>query len=159
MLFVRAEVQHSKIAGDGLFVTESVKKGQVVSIHAANSAILTQEQYQEEQRKGNELVVRSGIRWVGRYFLYAKEMPIESYLNHSDDPSLLYHCGVSFARRDLKPGDELTVDYTLFLAEDDVEGFLDANTGRELFGRPPKEALLASTKQLVDLLESVDEIS
>src|SRR5690349_2716006 len=123
MLFIKAAVGESTISGKGLFVQEAVKKGTVVSIHAADSVILTEEQYQEEQRRGNELAIRTGIRWVGRYFLHAKEHQPEAFINHSKNPSLLYHCGISFARRDLGLGDELTIDYSLFLAEEDVEGF------------------------------------
>jgi SET domain-containing protein len=103
-------------------------------------------------------VTRSGIRWVGRYFLHAKKMPVESFINHSDNPTLLYHCGVSFAYRDLAAGDELTIDYTTFLAEDDVEGFEDVHTGRMLFGLPPREALLKTAERLVQLLREIDEI-
>lgn len=158
MLFVDAEVRESRIAGSGLFLRSSVKKGAVVSIHGVDAKLVTQAEYQEEQRKGNDLAVRSGVRWVGRYFLYAKAMPVESYINHSDDPTLLYHCAISFARTDMKPGDELTIDYRTFLAEDDVEGFEDMATGRMLFGLPPKEALLKSSTELVKLLQEINEI-
>jgi len=158
MLLVDAAVRESKIAGSGLFLKAPVRKGAVVAIHGVDAGLLTQAQYQEEQRKGNELVIRSGVRWVGRYFLYAKEMPVTSYINHADNPTLLYHCGISFARRDLQPGDELTIDYTTILAEDDVEGFRDVATGRELFGLPPKQALLKSAEQLVGLLREIDDM-
>ena len=158
MLFVDAEPRESKIAGTGLFLRAPVRKGAVVSIHGVDAKLLTQSEYEEEQRKGNELAIRSGIRWVGRYFLHARKMPLESYINHSDDPSLLYHCAVSFARRDLNAGDELTIDYTGFLAEDDPEGFLDIATGRMLRGLPPKEALLRSSEQLAQLLREIDQI-
>jgi SET domain-containing protein len=158
MLFVDAEVCESKIAGSGLFLRSPAGKGAIVSIHAVDAQLLTQAEYQEAQRQGNELAIRSGIRWVGRYFLHAKVMPVESYINHSDDPSLLYHCGISFARRNLHAGDELTIDYTTFLAEDDVEGFQDAATGRLLFGLPPREALLKSSQELVQLLREIKEI-
>ena len=158
MLFVDADVRESKIAGKGLFLRSPVPKGTVVSIHAAGAGLLTQAQYQEEQRKGNELVIRSGIRWVGRYFLYAKEMPVESYINHADDPALLYLCGISFAGKDLAAGDELTIDYTTILAEDDVEGFCDVATGRTLFGLPPRDALLKSAEQLVRMLRQIDDM-
>jgi N-carbamoylputrescine amidase len=157
MLLVDAEVRESNIAGRGLFLRSPVRKGAVVSIHAADAQLLTQAEYQEEQRKGNELAIRSGMRWVGRYFLHAKKMPVESYINHSDEPTLLYHCGVSFARRDLDAGDELTIDYRLLLAEEDVEVFRDIASGRMLFGLPPKEALLRSAEELVHLLRELDE--
>ena len=89
----------------------------------------------------------------------AKEERPEAFINHSTDPSLLYHCGISFARRNLEPGDELTIDYSLFLAEEDVEGFRDsAKVRRELTGRPPREALISSTEQLLHLLREIPEI-
>jgi uncharacterized protein len=157
-MFVDVEVRESHIAGSGLFLRAPVRKGTIVSIHGAGAQLLTEDEYQEEQRKGNELAIRTGIRWVGRYFLHAKQMPVESYINHSDDPTLLYHCGVSFARKDLKTGDELTIDYRLFLAEDDEDSFVDARTGQVLLGLPPKEALLRSSEQLVQLLREIDEI-
>jgi hypothetical protein len=156
-MFVDVEVRDSSIAGSGLFLRAPVRKGTIVTIHAADAQLLTEDEYQEAQRQGNELVVRTGIRWVGRYFLHAREMKVESYINHSDDPALLYHCGVSFARRDLEPGDELTIDYRLILAENDVDSFVDSGSG-PVSGLSPKEALLRSSEQLVQLLREIDEI-
>jgi SET domain-containing protein len=158
MLFIQAAVEDSAISGKGLFVREPVRKGTVVSIHAVDSVVVTEERYQEEQRKGNELAIRTGIRWVGKYFLYAKENRPEAFINHSTNPSLLYHCGISFARRDLQPGDELTIDYSLFLAEEDVESFSDSAREAQVTGLPPKGALLASTEQLLRLLHEISEI-
>ena len=158
MLYIQAAVQDSAISGKGLFTREPVSKGTVVSIHAVDSVVVTEQQYQEEQRKGNELAIRTGIRWIGNYFLYAKEIRPEAFINHSTNPSLLYHCGISFARRDLQSGDELTIDYSLFLAENDVESFSDSSREMRVTGQPPKEALLASTEQLLRLLHEVSEI-
>ena len=158
MLLIQAAVEDSAISGKGLFARESVAKGAVVSIHAADAVVVTEKDYQEEQRKGNELAIRTGIRWVEKYFLYAKENRPEAFINHSTNPSLLYHCGISFARRDLQPGDELTVDYSLFLAEDDVESFCDSTKEATVRGMPPRKALLASTEQLLHLLREISEI-
>jgi hypothetical protein len=158
MLLIQAAVGDSAISGKGLFTQEPVRKGTVVSIHAADSIVVTEEQYQEEQRKGNELAIRTGIRWIGKYFLYAREMRPEAYINHSTDPSLLYHCGISFARRDLPIGAELTIDYSLFLAEDDVDSFSDSARESDVTGLPPREALLNSTEQLLRLLNEISEI-
>lgn len=155
---VKAAARDSAIAGRGLFVEQAVSKGTVVSLHAADSVVLTEQEYQHEQRIGNELAIRTGIRWVGPYFLCAKEARPEAFINHSKDPSLLYHCGISFARRDLKPGDELTIDYSLFLAAEDVESFRDSAEEASVTGLPPKDALASSTEQLLRLLQEVDDI-
>jgi SET domain-containing protein len=158
MLFIRAAIEDSAISGKGLFTREPVGKGTVVSIHAVDSVVVNEKQYQEEQRKGNELAIRTGIRWVGNHFLYAKEIRPEAFINHSINPTLLYHCGISFARRDLQSGDELTIDYSLFLAEEDVESFSDSSREAPVTGMPAKEALLASTQQLLRLLHEITEI-
>ena len=158
MLFVKAVVADSAISGKGLFAQDRVMKGTVVSLHAADSVVVTEEQYQDQQRKGNELAIRTGIRWVGNYFLYAKQNRPEAFINHSTNPSLLYHCGISFARRDLQIGEELTIDYSLFLAEEDVEGFGDSARETKVTGLPPKEALISSTEQLLRLLQEISEI-
>lgn len=158
MLLVKAEARDSAIAGKGLFLEQTVLKGTVVSLHGADAIVLTEQQYQHEQSIGNDLAIRTGIRWVGPYFLVSKSERPEAFINHSKDPSLLYHCGISFARRDLKPGDELTIDYSLFLAEKDVEGFEDSTAEAQVTGMPARDALLLSTEQLLRLLREVKEI-
>jgi hypothetical protein len=78
----------------------------------------------------------------------------EDYLNHSQDPNLIYHCGFLFALRNIEVGDELTVNYGYFLAIDDVESFQDIKSGKIITGLSGQEALLFSTRELLTLLET-----
>jgi hypothetical protein len=55
-------------------------------------------------------------------------------------------------------GAELTIDYSLFLAEEDVDSFSDSKVENQVTGLPPKEALLSSTQQLLRLLNEISEI-
>jgi len=85
-------------------------------------------------------------------------MPPGSCINHSDSPALLYHCGISFAQRDLKPGDELTIDYRLLPAEDGEQGFCDVATGRLPRGLKPRESLPRAARRLVEILDTIHEM-
>jgi hypothetical protein len=155
MLFFRTSTGPSKIAGNGLFILEPAARGTVVSIDAHDVRILSEEQYKEAQRGGDLVAIRNATRWVGSYFQCPPESRDESYINHSSDPNLLYHCGVFFARRDIAPGEELTVDYSLFLAENDVERFVDSVTGEDVLGKSAADSLLASTAELLRVLFAI----
>src|SRR5690606_1324628 len=113
--------------------------------------IMPESEYQEEQRKGNEYVIKTGVRYVGKYFLYKDKIEDEEYINHSFDPNLLYHCGICFAARDIQEGEELSLDYKYIFAENDVTMFKDNETDIQVNGIPPKRALVETAKQLLEL--------
>ena len=152
IIFIKTEIKKT-ITGKGLFSLEFVKKGSLIANFAQDAkGIITEEEYQLEQKKGNQLIIMSAIRWVDKYFLYGDYIGSEEYINHSYEPSMLYHCGICIAARDMKPGDELTVNYQYFLAENDLSSFSDHKTGKLVDGLPPKIALLKSAQELVKLL-------
>lgn len=153
MLLIETEVKNSSISGRGLFSRQSVKKGEVVAILTHSCPTMSERQYQNEQEKGNEVIIMTAVRWVGDLFAYGDSIGPEEFINHSFDPSMLYHAGICFATRDIAPGDELTADYRFFLAENDVYRFTDAETGKLVDGLGPKRALADSATALVRLLE------
>ncbi len=153
MLYIKTGVGPSALAKQGLFAKEDVPKGKIVANFGHGASVLTEEEYQREQERGNELIIMSGVRWVGRYFLYNERIGPEEYINHSFFPNLLYHAGACFAAQDIRRGDELTADYRFFLAENDVNAFIDVTTGRKVDGFSAEEALLRSGRALVELLE------
>jgi SET domain-containing protein len=157
MLLVKTEVRPSPIAEEGLFALEPIKKGTIVAILSYQAKIMSEDEYQMHQRNGNELIVKTAVRWVGDYFLYLDAIGHEEYINHSSDPNLLYHCGICFALRDIQPGEEMTAKYQYFLARQDVHAFVDSATGEHVDGLPPREALLKSAKELVAFLQGMEE--
>ncbi|MBD3388749.1 MAG: SET domain-containing protein-lysine N-methyltransferase [Candidatus Altiarchaeales archaeon] len=152
MFFIKAEVRASRIADEGVFTLEDIAKGQVVGNLGVGVKAMTEGEYHEGQRKGSELVIRTGARWVSDQFLHKGIIEDEEYLNHSFDPNLLYHLGMLFAKRDIKSGEELTVNYEYLLAEDDEFSFCDSGTGRKVDGLDGYNALARSAKELVDVL-------
>ena len=158
MFFVPTRIKETK-TGKGLFPEEEIPKGSIVGNFALGiKDWLSEDEYQKRQEEGDELIIMSGVRLVGRCFVYNGEIGHEEYINHSEDPSLLYHCGVCITRKALTPETEFTIDYGLLLASGDVTHFEDAHTGVDVNGLQPMEALLKSTRQLLELLESTAEI-
>ncbi len=153
MLKVNTEIKASPLSGKGLFLREPVKKGQVIALFTENARYMTEATYQEEQRKNNQVVIMSAVRYIGEYFLYNEEIGEEEFINHSSEPTMIYHCGICFAKKDLTAGEELTVDYKYFLATGDENKFIDSRTSQPVDGLPPREALLQSARELLATLE------
>ena len=154
MLYVKTEVRESKLHNLGLYLMEPVKKGTVILI-ANSSGIITEIEYQSEQAKDNKLISMTAVRLLGRSFIYGDSIGNEEYINHSETPNMLYHCGICLAARDIAPGEELTVDYKYFLAEQDVYAFNNAETGKIVDGIHPAEAFIQSAEEVLALLKEI----
>ena len=157
VLFVRAEVRDGGVAGKGLFAGEAVAKGTVVGCFTLGSAVATEEEYVRACAERRDPLMRTGTRYVGRYFTYGNEAAAYTYMNHAFDPTLLLHCGVLLARRDLAPGDELTIDYRYAVDDTDVGVYADAASGVEIRGYPAKETLLRTARELIELVGPIEE--
>ena len=167
MLFFETRVGPSPIAGKGVFSMTRIPRGAIVGDLTHKCEFLTEDEYHEAQRAGDRWVIQRAVRAVGRLFVYGapatEETEIafenEDYTNHNGNPTLLYHCGILFARRDIAAGEELTVNYKYFLAQGDAGSFVDAETGNLVSGLIAAEALRQSTHELLALLPFIAEES
>ena len=137
--------------GKGVFLLEPVSRGQVIVAPDAINRI-----YNAEERAA--LVPGSPedeacVRWFESYHTVSTDWPDDCYVNHSFSPTGLWHLGFVFATRDLAVGDEVTVDYSFLVDDDEKMPFMDAETGREIIGYKWADNLRKSTEQLLDLLE------
>jgi len=158
MLFIQSEVKVSPIAQQGLFTTQFIKKGTIVGVFTVGIQIIEEKDYNKAQEKGDDMMIRTGARYVGKYFLHKDKIENEEYLNHSPNPNILYHCGVLFAIRDIQSGEELCANYQYIFAHDDATKFNDTETGNDVNGLPPLAALKQSTGELAKLLYDIDEL-
>lgn len=156
MFLYKVETRDSEIAGRGVYALEAIAKGAVVGLLDHNNLLMTEAQYQEAQQRGEQLIIQSAVRLVGDYFAYNGRITDEEYINHSETPNMLYHCGILFAKQPIAAGEELTVDYKYFLAAGDVHAFDDRETGKPVTGLSAREALLQSAQEVIDLFAKAD---
>ncbi len=136
-------------AGKGLFVTEPVSRGSVICAPDKIDRVYSL----AEKAKFTPDEDASSIRWFERNYTVSLDWPDECYINHSFEPSGLWHLGFVFAARDLEAGEEVTVDYCLIVDDGEVLPFKDEATGREIVGMGWRENMLHGAKMLRQLFE------
>ena len=111
----KVERKKSALNNIGYFAKEDIKKGEIVFIRGGH--ILTKEELFSSS------VINSYFPVSDDYFLAAKtkeeEESIKLYINHSCNPNVGLHGEITFiAMRNIKKGEELTVDYAFIDNED-----------------------------------------
>jgi hypothetical protein len=153
MIVPKYEIRPARFAeGKGVFLLEGVKRGQILVAPDAINQV-----YNAEQRAA--LVPGSAedeacVRWFESYHTVSTDWPDDCYVNHSFNPSGLWHLGFIFATRDLQAGDEVTADYRFLVDDNEVMPFKDAETGQEIVGYVWEDNLRISTELLLALLRN-----
>lgn len=156
MLFYQTKIRKSPIHEWGLFAEEDIARAAIVGIMALDADITSERTYQKGQHENDDVYAKTGVRWVHKFFMFDERRMYEDYINHSHQANVLHHCGILFAKRDIRRGEEITCDYRLLLAQNDVEAFKDIVTDTFVDGYDPKNSLLTSSLQLVELLRSTE---
>lgn len=159
MIFYRTKILKSTIEGRGLFAMENIPKKSVVFIFPVlkNLRIISEKDFNKSWDTKNptkkDLIIRkSGVRYIQDFFLYCtKDERKTLYFNHSDNPNILYHCGIGFAKQSIKSGQELTIDYKYF-DTNRSDNFINIETGRKVKKYSSDYLLKKSTEELLDLL-------
>jgi hypothetical protein len=99
-----------------------------------------------------ESLLPATVRWFEDRFTATPEWPDECFINHSFEPTALWHLGFVFARSELPAGAEITVDYRHLLGEGQREEFRDGVTGDEIAGLPWRDSLLMTATELAQIL-------
>ena len=136
--------------GEGVFLKQAVKKGQVLLAPDAINKV-----YDAAERAA--LIPGSPeddacVRWFETYHTVSTDWPDDCFVNHSFQPSGLWHLGFIFALQDMAPGAEITVDYRFLVNDNEKMPFRDAETGAEIIGYTWDENLRLSTEQLLAIL-------
>lgn len=113
MLVVQHSVQPSPIHGLGVFSCETIQKGDLVWRFDARIDLVL-------SVKDLSGLPASTINHILRHAEFLEDRQVfilgsdgDSYMNHSDEPSLLDNGSVMVASRTLCAGDELTCDYRI----------------------------------------------
>jgi hypothetical protein len=157
-MFIPVEVRPSTIFGNGLFPLGNVKRGTVICSFTTDSKLITEDQYLKAIKDDRYLVVRTGTRYVGKYFTYTEQPETElNFFNHAFEPNLLVHCGIVIAIRDIPAGEELTIDYRYLIDDTEIGIYNDAHSGRPIRGFSPRQTLLETSRRLIELLQELDD--
>jgi hypothetical protein len=152
MILPRYRIAASGIpgAGKGLFVEEPVDAGRIVTApdaidrtHSWTDILAT------PALAANQ---HAAARWFEDRYTVSPDWPDECFVNHSFEPTGIWHLGFIFAAKNLPQGTEITVDYRHLLPPDENESFNDAATGEKITGLSWQDSLALSTRALAALL-------
>ncbi len=153
MLHFPYEIRDSLIpgAGKGLFAVDAIPRGRVISSPTHIEETFPLREFLDDPEHPHAY---SAVRWFEDHCTIAPEWPDECHLNHSFDPNGLWHIGFVFARRDINPGEEITIDYRHILGPGVEEPFLDAMTGRPIIGLDWASSARETAAELIGLLSA-----
>ncbi len=120
----RIEIKSSPLHGKGMFALAPIKKGEVAVIWGLPRTYESKEEAEAAAAKGR---VEGKSIIVGQldedlFTVEEKGDGPTYFMNHSCDPNLWMKNEVTLiARRDIKPNEELTIDYALAEADEDHE--------------------------------------
>ena len=123
----KIRIGDSPIHGKGMFAEGDIERGEILAVW--------RECYTD--RTGAEEAVRNGkgiMQWDEDVFSYETERNPEHYmLNHSCDPnSWMADAHTLTARRDIRKGDEITVDIAMFEDQEDAVTDWSCNCGSSM---------------------------
>jgi hypothetical protein len=156
-MFVQTEVRDTGVYGNALYAAGPIRRGTIVCSFTLGSDVTTEDEYVRAVAENRQPVTRTGTRYAGRYFTFGNVEAPYNYVNHSFKPNLLCHCGVVLALRDIEAGEEMTLDYRTLIDTTDVGLYNDAVTGKEIRGWSARETMLRTARELVALLEGVED--
>ena len=156
-MFVRTEIRDTGVYGKALYAAQRIGRGTIVCSFTLGSDVTTEDEYVRAVAELRQPVTRTGTRYAGKYFTYGNLDAPYNFVNHSFEPNLLCHCGIVLALRDINAGDEMTLDYRTLIDTTEVGLYHDAVTGKEIRGWPARETMLRTARELVTLLESMDD--
>jgi hypothetical protein len=153
MILPRYRIAASTIggAGKGLFLDEAVAAGRIVTAPDAIERTWGRAEIAASPELREQL--HASARWFEDRYTLSPDWPDECYINHSFEPTGLWHLGFVFALRDLPAGSEITVDYRHLLPPGEAEDFIDSAGGEKIIGLSWAESLASSTRALGRLLD------
>jgi hypothetical protein len=120
----KARIMRSGMDGKGLFAVSAIQKDEIVVVWKGTYV-------NEQQAKRARCEGRIVMQWDDDLFsIEDRGEDIGYYINHSCNSNLWMQDAYTLvARLEIKEGDEITVDYALFEAEDDFISGWECNCG------------------------------
>lgn len=123
----KVDIRNSPVEGKGLFANTDIERGEKIVVWGGN---YTDASGAELMRKNGKLV----MQWDDDLYSYEDRADDDGYfINHSCDSNLwMADAYTLITSRDVKSGEELTVDYALFEADENYISKWECKCGSPL---------------------------
>lgn len=120
MLRVKTFLSKSEISGIGVFTVEDIPKGTVTwSYSPYFISKIPPEEIDKMNSEEKERLTALDYYWIDRDGNYVFSLDHDKFMNHSFNPNILSIDDFSeIAARDIKAGEELTIDYRTITPEE-----------------------------------------
>jgi hypothetical protein len=126
MIVVKTKLDKSLISGIGLFAVESIPKGDLIWKMTSISVFqISPERYEKLSQIEKDFIQEKDYYWLDNDGNYLIPIDDSRFVNHSNDPNIIETDeNFCFASRDIKPGEELTIDYKTLIPEELWEPYM-----------------------------------
>ena len=131
----RVEIKSSSLHGKGMFAVAALKKGEVVVVWGLPETYDNEEDAEKAAAKGRAKGRSIIVMQLDENLFTVEERGDDPthFMNHSCDPNVWMKDEVTLvARRDIKPEEELTLDYALVEADEDYVVSWECACGSQL---------------------------
>ena len=112
MLLVKTYLDRSPIHGIGVFAREAIRKDtKIWRFVEGFDRVWTAKQYARLPKEAREFLKNYAYRVDGEVLFTVDH---DHHMNHADKPNTYLKAGYTIARRNIRKGEELTVDYREF---------------------------------------------
>lgn len=126
MIVVKTKLDKSLISGIGLFANQDILKGDLIWKMTSISVLrIAPERYEELSQIEKEFIKNTDYYWMDEHGNYLIPIDDSRFTNHSNDPNIIeIDENVCVASRDIKQGEELTIDYKTLIPEELWESYM-----------------------------------
>lgn len=126
MIIVKNKLDRSLISGIGLFADQFILKGDLIWKMTSISVFkISPAKYEELSQIEKNFILEKDYYWLDEYGNYSIPIDDSRFVNHSNDPNIIEtDPNFCVASRDIKPNEELTIDYKTLIPKELWESYM-----------------------------------
>ena len=126
MIIVKTKLDKSLISGIGLFADQIILKGDLIWKMTSISVFkISPAKYEELSQIEKNFILEKDYYWLDEYGNYSIPIDDSRFVNHSNDPNIIEtDHNFCVASRDIKPNEELTIDYKTLIPKELWESYM-----------------------------------
>ena len=126
MIIVKNKLDRSLISGIGLFADQFILKGDLIWKMTSISVFkISPAKYEELSQIEKNFILEKDYYWLDEYGNYSIPIDDSRFVNHSNDHNIIEtDPNFCVASRDIKPNEELTIDYKTLIPKELWESYM-----------------------------------